>query len=97
MLAYLRAIESDCLLLRGETGMLADEGAVPGFLPRKEACGERLTDLVLPGSHHLHVSKSCGCLKVSCDLVFFCSEVVLFVVDSRQAVGSVTGACMRTD
>lgn len=57
MLTYLRAIESDCLLIRGETGMLANTAAVPTFLPRKEAFGARLKDLALPGSHHLHVSR----------------------------------------
>lgn len=57
VLTYLRAIESDCLLIRGEAGMLANAAAVPTFVARKEAFGPRLKDLVLPGSHHLHVSR----------------------------------------
>lgn len=57
MLTYLRAIESDSLLIRGETGMLANADESPEFVARKEAFGHegRLRDLVLPGSHHLHV------------------------------------------
>lgn len=56
-MTYLKAIESECLLIRGETGMLANADGVAEFAARKEACGERLRDLVLPGSHHLHVSR----------------------------------------
>lgn len=55
MLTYLREVESDCLLIRGETGMLANAAAIPAFVQRKEAFGPRLKDLILPGSHHLHV------------------------------------------
>ncbi|CAM9126387.1 unnamed protein product [Pylaiella littoralis] len=65
VLAYLRAIESDCLLIRGETGMLVDVDSVPTFLRRKEACGERLRDLVLPGSHHLHLDDDTAPLVAS--------------------------------
>lgn len=49
---YLKAIECPCLIARGETGMVTD---TPLYLARKEACGEWLRDIVLPGSHHLHV------------------------------------------
>ncbi|CAM9454961.1 unnamed protein product [Ectocarpus sp. 4 AP-2014] len=55
VLTYLKAIESECLMIRGETGMLANADGVAEFVARKEACGERLRDLVLPGSHHFHL------------------------------------------
>lgn len=43
--------------------MLASVAEVPTFVARKEAFGPRLKDLILPGSHHLHVSLS-GCFVV---------------------------------
>lgn len=53
ILTYLRAIDCPCLLVRGATGMLKD---IPANLNRMAAMGDRLQDLVLPGSHHLHAS-----------------------------------------
>eukprot|EP00752_Nemacystus_decipiens_P001415 g1397.t1 len=74
VLTYLRAIESDCLLVRGETGMLANADEVPTFMARKEAFGPRLKDLVLPGSHHLHLDDDTAPLVASHTAAFLRGE-----------------------
>ena len=53
MLGYLRAVECACLVVRGETGMLSD---TPEHLARKAAFASPFQELIIPGSHHLHVS-----------------------------------------
>lgn len=57
VLTYLKAIKCPSLLIRGEQGMVTDTSS---FLARKATFGGlgggTLRDLVLPGSHHLHVS-----------------------------------------
>ncbi|CAM9543830.1 unnamed protein product [Scytosiphon promiscuus] len=67
VLTYLRAIKSDCLLIRGDTGMLANADDSPEFVARKEAFGQdgRLRDLILPGSHHLHLDEDTAPLVAS--------------------------------
>lgn len=55
VLRYLQAIKCPFLVVRGQTGMVND---TPVFLERKAVFDGRLQDLVLPGSHHLHVGIS---------------------------------------
>ncbi|CAM9428688.1 unnamed protein product [Ectocarpus fasciculatus] len=91
VLTYLKAIESECLLIRGETGMLANADGVAEFVARKEACGERLRDLVLPGSHHLHLDDETAPLVASHTAAFLHGRE-----DPREGSGEGSGEGSRT-
>lgn len=57
MLTYLRAVECPCLVVRGQAGIVTDTAE---HLARKQAFKRPLREVILPGSHHPHVSSARG-------------------------------------
>ncbi|CAM9430274.1 unnamed protein product [Laminaria digitata] len=62
VLTYLRAIKCACLVVRAETGMLSD---TPEHLARKGAFTGPFREVVVPGSHHLHLDDDSAPLVAS--------------------------------